>query len=136
MQSDKTTNVCHTVGCVNAAAGVLQYVDASVEPCDDFYDFACGKFLSEITLTDDKVSVDTFSFARDKMQKQLLQLIDSPIENSDLKYDMCKFVCCFFSYKFNSGFDNLLLFMLMQQILQIGQRIIFHVHESNTNRRV
>lgn len=91
MHSDKTTDVCHTVGCVHAAAGVLQYVDASVEPCDDFYDFACGKFLSETTLTDDKVSVDTFSFARDKMQKQLLQLIDSPVDSSDVEYEIWMF---------------------------------------------
>lgn len=87
MQSDKTPNVCHTAGCVHAAAGVLQYLDASVQPCDDFYDFACGKFLSETALTEEKVSVDTFSVARDRMQKQLHQLIDSPVEKSDLKYD-------------------------------------------------
>lgn len=86
-QSDKTANVCHTPGCVYAAAGVLQYIDSTIEPCDDFYDFACGKFLSETTLTDEKVSVDTFSIARDKMQKQLHQLIDSPVENSDLEYN-------------------------------------------------
>lgn len=72
---------------MNAAAGVLQSVDTSIEPCDDFYDFACGKFISDTTLTDDKVSVDTFSVARDKMQSQLLQLIDSPIEPDDLEYD-------------------------------------------------
>lgn len=87
MQSDKTTNVCHTAGCVHAAASVLQYIDATVEPCNDFYDFACGKFLSETTLTDEKVSVDTFSVARDKMQNQLHRLIDSPVENGDLEYD-------------------------------------------------
>lgn len=65
---------------------MLKFIDATIEPCDDFYDFACGKFLSGTTLTDEKVSVDTFSIARDKMQSQLLRLIDSPIEPDDLEY--------------------------------------------------
>lgn len=72
---------------MNAAASVLQSIDTSIEPCDDFYDFACGKFLSETALTDEKVSVDTFSTVRDKMQSQLLQLIDSPVESNDTEYD-------------------------------------------------
>lgn len=88
LHTDKTTsNVCHTVGCVQAAASVLQHIDASTDPCNDFYDFACGKFLSETTLTDEKVSVDTFSTQRDRMQKQLHRLIDSPVEDGDLVYD-------------------------------------------------
>lgn len=86
MQSDKSTSVCHTAGCVSAAADVLKFIDASIDPCDDFYDFSCGKFLSDTTLTDDKVSVDTFSIARDQMQSQLLRLIDSPVEPTDLRW--------------------------------------------------
>lgn len=87
---DKATNVCHTAGCVSAAADMLRFIDEKIDPCDDFYDFACGKFLSETTLTDEKVSVDTFSIARDIMQSQLLRLIDSPIEPDDLQY--CSFI--------------------------------------------
>lgn len=85
MHLDKATSVCHTAGCVSAAADVLRFIDASIDPCHDFYDFACGKFLSETTLTDEKVSVDTFSIARDKMQSQLLQLIDSPVDANELR---------------------------------------------------
>ncbi|XP_031626236.1 neprilysin-2-like isoform X2 [Contarinia nasturtii] len=81
----KSTSVCHDTGCVSAAADVLRYMDASVEPCVDFYDFACGKFLSETTLTDEKVTIDTFNQARDKMQSQLLRLIDAPIVPDDLQ---------------------------------------------------
>lgn len=88
------TNVCHTAGCVNAAAGVLQSIDTSIQPCDDFYDFACGKFLSDTTLTDEKVSIDTFSTARDKMQSQLLQLIDSPVKPTDIEYSVFLVVFC------------------------------------------
>lgn len=84
--SDKMTSVCHTAGCVNAAADVLHSIDTSIDPCDDFYDFACGKFLNETPITDEKVSVDTFSVARDKMQSQLLQLIDAPVVPTDLEY--------------------------------------------------
>lgn len=74
-----------TPGCVSAASDVLNFIDASVDPCDDFYDFACGKFRSETTLTAERVSIDTFSIARDEMQLQLLNLIDSPIEPDDIE---------------------------------------------------
>lgn len=77
--------MCHTAGCVSAAADVLRFIDQSIDPCNDFYDFACGKFISDTTLTDEKVSIDSFSIASDKMQSQLLRLIDSPVEPDDLE---------------------------------------------------
>lgn len=85
-QLDKATGVCHTVGCVGAAAAVLRFMDATVNPCNDFYQFACGKYLNETILTDEDVSVDTFDIANDKMQYQLLRLIDSPIAPNDIEY--------------------------------------------------
>lgn len=97
---DRASSVCHTAGCVSAAADVLRFIDTSIDPCDDFYDFACGKFLSETTLTDEKVSVDTFSIARDKMQSQLLRLVDSPVEPQDIEY------CDFDAFLFTAHFDS------------------------------
>lgn len=37
-------DVCLTPGCVHAASKMLEQMDSAVEPCDDFYNFACGKF--------------------------------------------------------------------------------------------
>lgn len=82
---DKETSTCNTVGCVEAAANVLKFIDSSVDPCNDFYDFACGKFISDTTLSDEKVMIDTFSLARDAMQSELLKLIDSPVGTNETR---------------------------------------------------
>ena len=38
-------NTCQTMGCVAAAYSIMNHVDEKVEPCDDFYSFACGNWL-------------------------------------------------------------------------------------------
>lgn len=85
---EAAANVCQTSGCLQAATTVLQYINTSVDPCTDFYDFACGKFISSVVLTDEKYTEGSFSVQSDQMQKQLRQLIDSPIADSDLKYEL------------------------------------------------
>ena len=37
-------NVCTTAVCVELAAEILSSIDETKSPCDDFYDFACGKW--------------------------------------------------------------------------------------------
>lgn len=39
------TNICMTKGCVKASALILDLIDENVNPCENFYEFACGKFL-------------------------------------------------------------------------------------------
>lgn len=41
--SQKPTQ-CQTVECIQAASHILNYINPTVDPCDDFYKFACGKF--------------------------------------------------------------------------------------------
>jgi len=45
--SNNEEKVCLTPGCVKAAATVLDMIDTEQDPCNDFYDFACGNFIKE-----------------------------------------------------------------------------------------
>lgn len=59
-----------------AASEVLKNMDRDVEPCDDFYKFACGGFLESTIIPDDKVSVNTFSIIVDALDEQLRASIE------------------------------------------------------------
>ncbi|CAO1406051.1 unnamed protein product [Diamesa serratosioi] len=64
---------------------MLQQLDESVEPCDDFYNFACGKFIRESIIPDEKVAVSAFSVTGDKLEGQLRALISEPINPHEIE---------------------------------------------------
>jgi len=42
-----STNVCNSVQCVRSAAEILNSMDPSVDPCEDFYGFACNGWIQK-----------------------------------------------------------------------------------------
>lgn len=80
-----TDNVCLTPGCIHAASNALDAMDPSVEPCDDFYNFACGNFIKNTLIPDEKVSINTFSIIGDKLQEQLRTLIGDEARPGEAK---------------------------------------------------
>lgn len=74
-----TTNICLTKPCVQSAALMLTYMDDTVDPCDDFYNFACGNFLKTTYLPDDKERVDLFSTVGDKVVDQMRVILNENI---------------------------------------------------------
>lgn len=54
-----------------------RYMDTSVDPCDDFYKFACGKWSKYNSIPADKVSFDTFEILREYLDQALHQLLMS-----------------------------------------------------------
>lgn len=78
-------NLCLTPGCVQAAASILKNMDLNVDPCNDFYEFACGKFLRETEVAEDKTSETTFSVISDILLDQLKAIITEPIHDDELK---------------------------------------------------
>lgn len=65
------------------ASKALDQMDSSVEPCDDFYNYACGRFLKETNIPDEKVSVNTFSVIGDRLQEQLRSLVSEDIHEDE-----------------------------------------------------
>lgn len=81
-QNDK---VCLTAGCIHTASKVLDAIDSSIEPCDDFYHFACGNFVKNTNIPDEKVSVNTFSVIGDLLQEQLRTLVSEETRADEAK---------------------------------------------------
>ncbi|XP_037942107.1 neprilysin-2-like isoform X3 [Teleopsis dalmanni] len=82
----KKQNICLTTECIHTASAVLSKMKPELEPCDDFYQFACGTYIEEENIPDDKVSVNTFSTISDKLQEQLKDIITEERPESDPKH--------------------------------------------------
>ena len=85
MGNEKIQNnaICLTPACIHAASKMLKMMDVSVDPCDDFYNFACGSFIKNTNIPDDEVSINAFSMVEDKLQEQLKNLVSKKINESE-----------------------------------------------------
>uniref|UniRef100_A0A8C6SV70 Membrane metallo-endopeptidase-like 1 n=1 Tax=Neogobius melanostomus TaxID=47308 RepID=A0A8C6SV70_9GOBI len=71
-------NVCTTADCVTAAARLLQNMDDSVKPCDNFYQFACGGWLERHVIPETSSHHSVFDILRDKLEIVLKGTLETP----------------------------------------------------------
>merc|ERR1719472_289966 len=71
-------NMCETPGCIGVSHMLLQNMDQSVSPCDDFYQFVCGGFEERVAIPDDRSSWSQFSVIDKELQQQLRALLETP----------------------------------------------------------
>ncbi|OWK08505.1 MMEL1, partial [Cervus elaphus hippelaphus] len=72
---------CTTPGCVMAAARILQNMDPSMEPCDDFYQYACGGWLRRHVIPETNSRYSVFDILRDELEI----ILKAVLENSTSK---------------------------------------------------
>ena len=53
------------------AAGVSEALDEEVDPCENFYDFACGTWRKKTVISEDRSSIDSFGILRDEVEVTL-----------------------------------------------------------------
>lgn len=60
-------------------------MDQTVDPCENFYEFACGGFIRNTIVPEDKSIVSQLSKAYDILNGQLYHIIDQPALETDAK---------------------------------------------------
>ncbi|UYV81915.1 Nep2 [Cordylochernes scorpioides] len=71
-----TVDVC-------TAASLLNNLDESVSPCDNFYQFACGGWVERQMIPEDKSAVSVFSELQDDLNNKLRAMVDKPITGEE-----------------------------------------------------
>ncbi|XP_052572726.1 membrane metallo-endopeptidase-like 1 isoform X4 [Peromyscus californicus insignis] len=67
-ESSQKNDVCITPGCVLAAARILQNMDKSKKPCDNFYQYACGGWLRHHVIPETNSRYSVFDILRDELE--------------------------------------------------------------------
>ncbi|XP_075801782.1 membrane metallo-endopeptidase-like 1 isoform X1 [Microtus pennsylvanicus] len=80
-EPSQQNDVCVTPGCVIAAARILQNMDHSQEPCDNFYQYACGGWLRRHVIPETNSRYSVFDILRDELEV----ILKGVLEDSSLK---------------------------------------------------
>eukprot|EP00058_Branchiostoma_floridae_P020755 XP_002606245.1 hypothetical protein BRAFLDRAFT_84014 [Branchiostoma floridae] len=74
-------DICTDTNCLEAASNMLQNMNKSVEPCDDFYTYSCGGWIKSHPIIPWEVEGrSVFSDIREKNEEKLRLLLEAPVQ--------------------------------------------------------
>ncbi|XP_063881481.1 neprilysin-1-like isoform X2 [Scylla paramamosain] len=83
LSGGKEVEVCNTVECTLAAASIIEAMDSSVDPCDNFYQFACGGWMNVNPVPDDSSRWAQFDVLDRELSNALSTILTEPIGADD-----------------------------------------------------
>ncbi|XP_076315329.1 neprilysin-1-like isoform X2 [Tachypleus tridentatus] len=75
--------VCLSAECVKTAASLLLAMDQTADPCEDFFQYACGTWNKRHVIPEDRSSISTFEVLADELQIILKGLLEEAANSYD-----------------------------------------------------
>ncbi|XP_011870542.1 PREDICTED: neprilysin-11-like, partial [Vollenhovia emeryi] len=78
--------ICDSEDCVRVAASLKESMNVSVNPCDDFYQYACGRWSQEHPVPDSRLMNSWFSERRDRVIGKIRDLLKVNMSASEVPW--------------------------------------------------
>ena len=89
IDNDSDSNLCLTKSCVKVAAEIISRIDQTKDPCDDFYEFACGNYIQSKNVPDDNFLRNLLQEIQDEVYFEMRKYLehDDGQESHNNSYD-------------------------------------------------
>ncbi|XP_033211544.1 neprilysin-2-like [Belonocnema kinseyi] len=81
-----SSNVCTNTECQDFASMIRQFMNPKVDPCDNFYQFACGNYTQNAVIPKDEGFINRDSFIEEKVKNQLKISIEEGIQTNEPRF--------------------------------------------------
>lgn len=71
--------------CLQAAKSIQSRIDPSIDPCDNFYEFACGTFSKNAVILDELTANNSINTINTRIREQIKLVLEAESNSTELR---------------------------------------------------